>query len=386
MVKVNVSPRVLQWALQRLGPSAEIAEKIRRQFPKLPEWLEGRCRPTLRQLEAFSQATLTPLGYFFLSEVPEETLPIPLFRTVRQERLSRASVELLELIQIMKRRQAWMREYLIEQGYERLPFVGRLRETPSPEEIAQQMRQTLHLEESWAASYPNWTGALAALRRRAEQMGIVVASSGMVGSNVHRPLNPEEFRGFVLVDEYVPLVFLNAADFKSAQMFTLAHELAHLWVGQSAAFDLRELQPADDKTEKMCDLAAAEFLVPARLLRQQWREAQRTANPLQFLARHFKVSEIVAARRALDLELIQKPEFLRFYEQYRKRQASGPPSTKEKAGGNFYATQLASLGRPFAETVVRAVQGGQLLYHEAYRMTGMYGKTFDAFVNYVYGK
>ncbi len=90
---------------------------------------------------------------------------------------------------------------------------------------------------------------LAFLRDKVQEIGIMFEKNGVVKNNTHRPLNVNEFRGFVLVDDFAPLIFVNNADCKAAQMFTIAHELAHLWIGESAAFDLREMQPAQDAKE-----------------------------------------------------------------------------------------------------------------------------------------
>lgn len=379
MTRVNVSPDLLRWALERAPAPAN----IQRKFPKLSEWLQGASQPTLRQLEEFSKATSTPFGYFFLSGPPDERLPIPLFRTLSDEPVRRSSPNLLEVVQMMERRQAWMREYLIEQAYEPLPFVRSAELSTEPEQIARDMRRTLRLDEAWAAGQPNWTAALGELRSKAEEAGIIVVASSVVGNNPHRMLDPTEFRGFVLVDEYAPLVFVNSADGKAAQMFTLAHELAHIWLGSSAAFDLRDLQPANDRTEEACNRAAAEFLVPAAQLRQIWPSAAGESEPFQAVARHFKVSVIVAARRALDLRLITKDKFFDFYEVYLERERRA--SARGEEGGNFYATQTMRLGRRFAETVVRAVREGALLYHDAYRLTGLYGRTFERFVAHLSG-
>ncbi|MEM4218208.1 MAG: ImmA/IrrE family metallo-endopeptidase [Candidatus Methanomethylicaceae archaeon] len=283
----------------------------------------------------------------------------------------------------MERRQAWLRQYLTEQGYEPLPFVRSAQLSTPPEQIALDIRRTLGLDEAWAAKQPNWTAALRELQTRIEAARITVAASSIVGNHPRRRLDPTEFRGFVLVDEYAPLVFLNSADFKAAQMFTLAHELAHIWLGTSAAFDLRHLQPAKDKTEQLCDRAAAEFLVPASELRDIWPSVAPQADPFQAIARRFKVSAIVAARRALDLKLITKETFYAFYDKYQERQRHVTGRGKER--GNFYATQTVRLGRFFSKTVIQAVRQGSLLYHDAYRLTGLYGRTFDRFVNYLTG-
>lgn len=378
MSRVAVSRDVLRWAVDRSGLPASA---LRRKFPKIQEWESGASQPTLHQLESLAKATLTPLGFFFLPVPPEERLPIPHFRTLDGGMPSRPSPELLHTVQMMQQRQAWMREFLIEQGQDRLPFVGSSRLNESPYVVADRIRRTLGFETGWAAEHSTWTEALRALRDAMEAIGILVVVNGIAGNNTHRKLDPKEFRGFVLVDEYAPLVFVNGADAKAAQMFTLAHELAHVWFGSSAAFDLRELRPADDPTEQACNLVAAECLVPERELRDVWPSAGRDPEPFQWLARHFKVSVLVAARRVLDLTLIRRAEFLDFYEAYQEDERR--TATQRSEGGDFYATQNGRVGRRFARAVAQAVKEGQLLYSEAYRLTGLYGRAFDRYVGMV---
>lgn len=384
-MRIAPNTLVLEWAARRSGNRADLERK----FPKLPEWLSGAVQPTLRQLEAFAKAAAVPFGYLLLAEPPEEQLPIPHFRTLGREPLRQASPDLIETIQTMQQRQAWLREYLIEQGHEPLPFVASAalrRSAPSgaesPVTIARRIRETLGLEETWAARQPTWTAALRTLQITIEQAGILVVVNGVVGNNTHRKLNPEEFRGFVLADEYAPLVFVNGADGKAAQMFTLAHELAHVWLGSSASFDLRELQPADDQSEQLCNQAAAEFLVPANQLQDLWPSAGEEREPFQAIARRFKVSEVVAARRALDLELITRNEFFEFYQAWREQEHTARPGSD---GGDFYATQNLRIGRRFGEVVVRATKEGRLLYSEAYRLTGLYGETFQHYAEGAFG-
>lgn len=376
MTRVAISEPVLRWALERSGRRAA----VRRKFPKLSEWRTGQSQPTLRQIEAFAKATSTPLGYLFLSEPPDERLPIPHFRTLGDEPLHRPSPDLLSTVQTMERRQAWMHEYVIEHDQEQLGFVRSARLADEPERLAQNMKRTLGISGEWAAEQPTWTAALRELQNKAEEAGILVVASGIVGNNTRRKLDPSEFRGFVLVDEYAPLVFINGADGKAAQMFTLAHELAHVWFGSSAAFDLRELQPASDATEQACNRVAAEFLVPAVELRQVWPSVRHEPERFQVLARRFKVSELVAARRTLDLRLVTRSEFLDFYREYQERERR---TSRGQGGGDFYGTQNLRLGRRFAGTVVRATREGRLLYHDAYRLTGLYGKTFQQYAQHL---
>lgn len=375
MARINVTSPVLRWAINRSGVPRE---DLRRRFPKLDEWEAGRADPTMNQLEAFARATSTPFGFLFLQDPPQEALSIPHFRTVGDQAAAHPSPDLLETVQTMERRQAWMRESLLDQGGEPLPFVHSVTANSPPNRVASQIRQVLRLQGSWANQHGSWADALRGLRLKMEEAGIIVVVNGIVGNNTHRKLDPQEFRGFVLVDQYAPLVFVNGADGKAAQMFTLAHELAHILFGVSAAFDLRRLMPADEETERACNIVAAEFLVPEAELRAAWPTIRDELEPFQVAARRFKVSAIVAARRALDLGLITRVQFFEFYEAYEVDQRRAQVADEE-GGGDFYASQNLRISRKFGDAVVRAVMEGKLLYQEAYKLTGISGKTFDRY-------
>ena len=376
MSRVALNRKILDWAIARSDMSLDSLEK-KKKLSKVRQWATGESQPTLRQLEDLAKRTHTPLGFFFLEEPPEERLPVPYFRTLGDEALAGPSPDLLDTIHAMQRRQAWMREFLIEQGQEALPFVRSVKRDEPPQAIGQAIRSALGLDRGWAARQPSWTEALRVLRETMEAKGILVVVNGIVGNNAHRKLDPEEFRGFVMADEYAPLVFVNGADYKAPQMFTLAHELAHVFFGSSAAFDLREMQPADDPTEQACNRAAAEFLVPEQEMRQAWPSVRGDLEPFQSVARQFKVSAVVGARRALDLGLIDRDKFRAFYVAYLNDERR--TAARQSDGGDFYANQNLRVGRRFARTVVRAAREGKLLYSEAYRLTGLYGKTFTEY-------
>lgn len=372
MTRVAVDEQVLRWAMLRSGQ--DVAD-LEQRFPRIRQWTTGESHPTLRQVESLAKATLTPLGFFFLSQPPDERLPIPHFRTIQDETPSKPSPDLIETIQIMQSRQAWMRESLIEQGQNQLQFVGSAEPNENPASVAERIRSTLDLDVEWAADQRTWTEALRFLREIMGDSGILVVVNGILGNNTHRKLDPDEFRGFVLADEYAPLVFVNNADFKAAQMFTLAHELAHIFFGSSAAFDLRQMQPADDPVEQACNRVAAEFLVPEHELRRTWPSVHSHPDRFQEIARRYKVSQIVVARIALDAQLINREAFLSFYRAYQSDERRAAESRPD--GGDFYANQNLRVGQQFASSVVRAAKEGKLLYSEAYRLTGLYGRTFE---------
>ncbi|OHB66660.1 MAG: hypothetical protein A2V70_13415 [Planctomycetes bacterium RBG_13_63_9] len=381
MPTVSVKPELIRWAIDRSGlPADDLLKK----FPKLDEWTTGERHPTFRQLELFAKATMTPFGFLFLGEPPEEKLPIPDFRTLRDTAIDRPSPDLIDTIHTMQRRQAWMRDILIEEGHEQLAFVGSGKHTRNVESLAQRIRQELGLAADWTERLDSWEAALRTLASAVERIGILVFRAGFVGLNTRRGLDPEEFRGFVLCDSYAPLVFVNSADSKSAQMFTLAHELSHVWLGRDGLFNLVNMMPSNEQTEQYCNRVAAEFLVPGYKLTERWDEANETKRPFHTIAGWFRVSPVVAARRAFDLGLITRPEFFQFYEKDRDDWRRLKAKQKEVKGGpGFYLMQDIRLGRRFTSAVVRAVREGRILYRDAYRLTDLKGETFNRYADMV---
>lgn len=374
MTRVNVRPEMLRWARERAGHAAS---DLAPRFPQLPAWERGERQPTFKQLEAFAKATHAPFGYLFLAEPPEEPLPIPDLRIVKH-RPARPSPDLLDTIYAMQRRQDWLREERIEGEVDPMELVGNARVNDEPTAVGQEMRRAVGLDDGWAGEVPTWQEAVSELRRRIEGLGVMAIINGIVGNNTHRKLDVEEFRGFALTDRHAPLIFVNGADAKSAQMFTLAHELAHVWLGPEGEgiSGFEGLFPGDSRIEKFCDQAAAEFLVPARELKDRWREVRNAAYPFERVARYFKVSPIVAGRRAMDLRLVNRNTFFDFYNTYMKRERQ---QARAAGGGDFYNNQNTRVGAAFATSVIRAAMGGRLTFKEAYDLTGLRGGAFQQY-------
>ena len=352
----------------------ELARKIQVKPERVFEW-EKSGRISIAQTDNLAKSTHTPLGFLYLTEPPTDQLPIPDFRTRRQSG-SLPSPDLLEMVENMQRRQSWMRDELIAEGAEPLDFVGSWGTDDSPLAAARAMRDALRLADGWAAQEATWTDALRRLRDKAEHAGVLVVLNGVVGNNTHRRLNPDEFQGFALVDEYAPLVFVNGADFKAAQMFTLAYELAHLLVGETGVSRFQEFRPVCHATEQFCSQTAAEFLVPEKELQAFWPTIEKETDPYQAIARRFKVNSLVAARRTLDLDLIDEDAFSSFYQEYRDQEWHKKQDS-ERSGGNFWNTQKWRVGPRFGSAVVRAVRENRLPYREACKLTGLRRDTFE---------
>jgi Zn-dependent peptidase ImmA (M78 family) len=375
MSRVEVNPDLLAWARERsqLG-----IEELNRKFPKLVEWENGDSFPTFKQLESFASATHVPFGYLFLPEPPVIPMPITDFRTLENHQVGTVSPDLLDTIYTMQRRQSWLREERLEVEAAELAFVGSATLQDDPGAIGREMRRLTGFDDGWAAAVPTWRDAVGALRNAIEKLGVMTVVNGVVGNNTHRKLNVAEFRGFALSDRYAPLIFVNGSDTKSAQMFTISHELAHIWLGDigSGLSGFEGIFPDGGRVEEFCDKAAAEFLVPEAELRENWPRVRHEESPFELLARHFKVSPIVTGRRAMDLRLVERQTFFNFYADYiqreqRRQQGAG--------GGDFYRNQNFRVGQLFATRVISAAKDGRIGFKQAYALTGLNGGAFQEY-------
>lgn len=361
-VRVEVNPSLLEWASER---SRVDPDYLATRFP-LREWQRGERTPTLKQLEDFARATHTPLGMLFLAEPPEEAMPLPDFRTRRDLEVSQPSPDLLDTIYICQQRQRWYRDFAIAQGHERLEFIATLDATADVFRAAQEIRSTLVFGLEERRQFPSWTEALSGLAEHAEDIGVLVMVNGVVGSNTHRRLDPEEFRGFALVDDMAPVVFVNGADTKAGQIFTLAHELVHLWLGRAGVDDPAPNERTDNTIERWCNEVAAEFLVPLRSLQEELNRDVDLAEETQRLARLYKVSTLVALRRIYDTGYLEWDQFRDAYLNELERL----PQASSGQGGNFYKTTPVRASKRFTRAIIRDTLEGGTSYRDALRLLG----------------
>ena len=326
MLRVDVKPDLLRWARDRSGNTIDTLSD---RFPKLRVWERGDDKPTLKQLEAYARATHTPIGFLFLATPPVERIPIPDFRTMAGTRFERASPDLLETIYLCQHRQEWYRDCARANAEGPLAFVGSAKRSNEVVDVAASIRSALGLDPDERRRLRTWEEALRRLAERADAIGVLVMVSGIVGSNTHRPLDPEEFRGFALSDPMAPLVFVNGADTKAAQMFTLAHELAHIWLGESAVSDTEASEVPVHEVERWCNQVAAEMLVPLEIVRGEVNHGAPLVEEAQRLARHFKVSTLVVLRRIHDTGAIGQKAFWAAYRAERARLVALPKSKIE---------------------------------------------------------
>ncbi len=375
-LQVAVKPELLRWARERAGCTIHFLQTQKR-FLNYALWESGEYQPTLKQLERLAKVLYVPIGFLFLSAPPEEPLPIPDFRTARGAP-QRPSPNLLDTIYLCQQRQEWYRGYLQTMGTAPLPFVGSVTIEDDPIEVAANIRRRLAFDIEERGRIRTWMEALQRFMAQVDTTGILVMSSSIVGNNAHRKLDTKEFRGFALVDDLAPVIFINAADTKAAQMFTLAHEIAHVWIWETGISDVQVSIFPDEQVEKWCNQVAVEVLVPIAAFRQLYQPGEPLREALDRLARYFKVSSLVILRRIHEIGALSQEKFWQAYkeeldylEQFRR------PS---EGGGDFYRTLCARVSTTFAQAVILSVLEGQTLFRDAYQMMGIHKpETFRRF-------
>ena len=371
-MRTNVKPEILRWARERAGLEAD---ELRRRFPRYPAWERGERPPTRPQLEEFARVARVRLGALFLPEPPDESLPLADFRTVGGKSLRHVSPDLIDTARLCEQRQEWYRDYARAAGEKPLPFVASARLNSPIDKTATRIREALRFDLEERARLPGKEAALRRFIGQAEAAGVLVMINGVVGSNTHRKLDPQEFRGFALADDLAPLVFVNGADTKAAQMFTLAHEVAHLWLGKSA---LSNSSPAEvapkHAVEQWCNRVAAELLVPRAVLRREYRKHEDLGEEVDRLARRFKVSTLVILRRIHDAGHLPRRRFQELCRDELEKLKALPKG----GGGDFYWTHAARTGKRFARALIASTLEGHTLYRDAHRLLGFQKtETFD---------
>ncbi len=388
-----ITPSVLSWARGRRGLAAsELARKLSVKPEKIAAWESGESRPTFRQAQRLAQALYVPFGYLYLAEPPVEKLPIPDLRTVGDKPPRAPSPDFLDLVNDVLTKQQWYREYQEANGGEPLPFVGRYTADDAPETIAADIRDALSIDGDMRKGAATWGDFLRELILRSEDLGILVMRSGVVGNNNNRPLDVNEFRGFAISDDIAPLVFVNGRDAPAAQVFTLAHEMAHLWIGEGGVSNPDYALRSDEQAsavERLSNRVAAETLVPSADFRARWRNGSMSVElNMERLSRHYKVSNMVALRRACDLGLVAPKDYWTLYEWTLTEEmilASEYASYKGQGVGNFHFTVLARNGRAFSKAVVTSAADGDIPLGEAAGMLNVKIKALSAISEILFG-
>lgn len=372
-VRVPLRPDSLDWALRRVRVRPEaLAKAIGVSPARVQEWLKGEERPTYLQAWSMALRLHVPLSTFLLPPPQETPLPIKDFR--RRGRGEPPSLELLEAVYDAKRKQAWWRE----RRRAPLPYVGSASLEVSSAIVAEDIQRVVPVQEV-QANARSWGDFLKRFAEGVEAAGVLVLRQSYVGTNTRRGYDRMEFSGFALVDSAAPVVFVNAQDPLARQTFTIAHELAHVWLGQEAVdgpFEEGLDEEDSEDVEQYCDQVAASLLMPEEKFRRVWVK-QDTYGAAQEVAKHFRVSAWAALRRALELDLIDQAEYRETLEGIKK--VAQQPRGRE-GGGNFWATMAVRNSPAFTRALREAVREGEVDFKEAASLLNVRLSTFMAFL------
>lgn len=344
----------LEWAAKKAGlPIESIANKISKRNPE--SIVSGNL--TLAQLRKFSDITKQPIGFLFLEEPPEEfEIDLPDLRT--RKKSATLSKNLLDIFIDVKYKQDWYKEYLLSIGAAELDFVGKFSLEDKSEDIAKHIQSTLKLNISDPSindidQYHDY------ISKKAESSGILVFRNGVVKNNTHRPLNAEEFLGFAISDEIAPAIFINAADKTAEKIFTIAHELAHIWIGVSGVSDVAV--NTENKIESKCNEIASELLIPKKVFLAFWDTLNGSSDDrILAIRKKFRVSELVVARVAMENQKISQAAFWDKYNHFKNYFES-----QKSTGGNGEAMPPIRNSRNFMNTITGLLNGGKIGFKEA---------------------
>ena len=253
--------------------------------------------------------------------------------------------------------------------------------------MADEIRQKIGLSIDWFNDFNNPIEAFKMIRDSIMNLGILVMMNGVVGNNTHRALDVEEFRAFTLIDPYAPLIFLNSRDTDNGKLFSILHELVHIWIGKNSFYnDTYGMSQIVSKEEKFCNAVAAEILVPDSEFSKEWNkrvgDAEKIINDMRKV---FVCSSFVLLRKALDTGRVSQSEFGKLLKLFQKQFMKSQEKKQDKAsnGGDFYLTLRSKWDKRFILALYASAQSGKTQYRDVYRLTNTTGKTFHELVRKV---
>lgn len=368
-VEANITPQVIKWARESCGYSIEeAASKIGRSADEIAAWESGELRPTIPQARKASEVYKRPFAVFFLPDPPEDFHTLRDFRRLPSDYPREYSPHLNFLVRQTQDRQQWLRDFLRFEEMPPLDFIGSAKLSDSPLKLAEVIRSKLGVSIDEVKRCSGSGEALRLWISKAENLGIFVFRGG---SYTYEQIDIVEARGFALADDYAPFIFLNAQDAKSGQIFTLIHELIHLWLNAPGISNLivaRRITTDSDRIEMFCNAVSAEILVPQRYFRQLWQRKNASMpidKGIESSARHFRVSREVIARRLLDWGKITRRKYSELAKNYAEEWQANKKREKEQQkqqdrGPGYGVIKAMNNGYSYSKLIIGAYQSGQL--------------------------
>lgn len=364
--RAYITPNVLKWARESARMTEETAaSKVSVSSDKLKEWELGTSQPTIRQAKILAKAYKRPFALFFLPEIPRDFFPLQDFRQKGSKTLSTGSIFIIREIQ---QKQAWIKEINEENNEDKIPFVGRFSIKDNPVFVANDILKTLEINP---ADYKT-ENPIREWINKAEFNGIFISRTSFIHSRLK--LDREEIQGFAIADPYAPFVFVNSDDWNAPQLFTLVHELAHIWIAETGISNEIEPEIKNKNTvnsiELFCNEVAANALIPLEIINNLESDLFQSTKEVFKISKNLGISSFAFLVRALNLNLISLDNYKKLknkanieYKAFLKREEEKKAKQKanERIGfPSYYLLQLNKNSRLFTQTVLDAFHGGYI--------------------------
>lgn len=342
---------------------------------------EGQRQPSRAQLLRMAKHFRRPLLTFYLAQPPKKGERGNDFRTLPPDRVQQNEPLLDPLIRDVKARQSIVRAIAEEEEDGRpLAFIGSARIADGAAPLVAKIRSALNFDLQKYREARTTSEAFDYLRGRAEALGVYVLLIGDLGS-YHSAISVEAFRGYVLADPVAPFIVINDRDAKSAWSFSLLHELAHLWIGQTGISG----RSIENPVEQFCNEVAAELLLPRdeigaavgpgggdteKLLTwiAEYARARNLSRPM-VAYRYYKAGGVsLEDWRRVDQRLYQ---MWREEREVARERAKIERTTGGGGGPNYYVVRRHRLGRALLEFANRNVSAGSLSTVKAAKVLGV---------------
>ena len=331
--KAYITPNVLKWARESAKMSEDTAAaRVSVTVDKIQEWESGTSQPTIKQAQTLAKSYKRPFALFFLPEIPRDFQPLQDFRKSGSKTLTTSSIFIIREIQ---QKQSWISDAYADNDEIKLPFVGRFTINDNPQVVAQDILKVLDIHPAHYKSespIKEWIDA-------AEAKGIFVSRTSFIHSRLK--LDSDELQGFAISDSYAPFVFVNSEDWNAPQLFTLLHELAHIWIAETGISN--EIEPEIKNKEKFhpvelfCNEVAANALMPKDIVLNFGTQIYQNSKEVFKTAKLLGVSSFALIVRALNLGLISNQVYQKLkkqadidFDEYLKREAEKKAKQKEK--------------------------------------------------------
>lgn len=379
ILRIPVKPEIIDWAISN-GEKDEI--ELQKKYA-LSTWKNPQTDhdyPTFKQIQNFSRDTRIPFNYFFKTELPREKNEFVKFRTINNKNVQ-PSRRLIDTIYDMEARQAWMKEYLLDQNEStKFQFGQIFNDMMDPIAVSKDVLELLHLSDTLGISMSD-DDFFNIIRTKISSLGILVMQNGVVGTNTQRPLDVDEFRALVLIDPVIPLIFINSRDSKKAKIFSLIHELIHAFLGNNEVLNVSP--EIDIVNERWINQVTINVLMPVDKVMELQSNNISPEDNLKHFSKKFHTSLVAAAIRTKNLRMFGN-EIIDWAKQ-RQVEELRLKSERKTSGGNFYNTAISRVDRYYANAIINTESSGDMAIAKAASMLGVTLKTYNTTVDKILG-